>query len=120
MLTEISEWLENHPQEVVILARRNFKGVMEDLHEYLMGCIKNIFGDMLCPMGCEQGPQAPHALGSGGSGSTRLTVIRLSTHCVRLIQAPGDAAHGTPVIHPPLSPLKHPNDQPITGHRHPQ
>uniref|UniRef100_A0A4W2I8D6 PI-PLC X domain-containing protein 1 n=1 Tax=Bos indicus x Bos taurus TaxID=30522 RepID=A0A4W2I8D6_BOBOX len=57
MLTEISEWLENHPQEVVILACRNFKGVMEDLHEYLMGCIKNIFGDMLCPMGCEQGPQ---------------------------------------------------------------
>ena len=51
MLTEISEWLENHPQEVVILARRNFKGVMEDLHEYLMGCIKNIFGDMLCPHG---------------------------------------------------------------------
>ena len=115
-----SEWLENHPQEVVILACRNFKGVIQDLHEYLMGCIKNIFGDMLCPMGCEQGPQAPHALGSGGSGSTRLTVIRLSTHCVRLIQAPGDAAHGTPVIHPPLSPLKHPNDQPITGHRHPQ
>ncbi|XP_060993702.1 PI-PLC X domain-containing protein 1-like [Dama dama] len=47
-LTEISEWLENHPQEVVILACRNSKGMMEDLHEYLMGCIKNIFGDMLC------------------------------------------------------------------------
>ena len=49
---EISEWLENHPQEVVSLACRNFEGVMEDLHdEYLMGCIKNIFGDMLCPRG---------------------------------------------------------------------
>uniref|UniRef100_A0A452DM89 Uncharacterized protein n=1 Tax=Capra hircus TaxID=9925 RepID=A0A452DM89_CAPHI len=48
MLTEISEWLENHPQEEVILACRNLEGMMEDLHEYLKCCIKNIFGDMLC------------------------------------------------------------------------
>ncbi|KAI4529163.1 hypothetical protein MG293_020837 [Ovis ammon polii] len=48
---EITERLENHPQEVVILACRNFDGMMEDLHKYLMGCIKNISGDMLCP--CE-------------------------------------------------------------------
>ncbi|KAM5127290.1 PI-PLC X domain-containing protein 1 [Callospermophilus lateralis] len=50
-LTEISEWLEQHPREVVILACRNFEGMTEDLHEYLVACIKNIFGDMLCPRG---------------------------------------------------------------------
>ncbi|XP_023382046.1 PI-PLC X domain-containing protein 1 [Pteropus vampyrus] len=50
-LTEISEWLENHPREVVILACRNFDGMTADLHEYLVTCIKNIFGDMLCPRG---------------------------------------------------------------------
>ncbi|XP_038305178.1 PI-PLC X domain-containing protein 1-like isoform X2 [Canis lupus baileyi] len=50
-LTEISEWLESHPREVVILACRNFEGMTEDLHEYLVACIKNIFGDMLCPRG---------------------------------------------------------------------
>ncbi|XP_014438006.1 PI-PLC X domain-containing protein 1 [Tupaia chinensis] len=50
-LTEISEWLEQHPREVVILACRNFQGLTEDLHEYLVACIKNIFGDMLCPRG---------------------------------------------------------------------
>ncbi|XP_054441018.1 PI-PLC X domain-containing protein 1 [Pteronotus mesoamericanus] len=50
-LTEISEWLESHPQEVVILACRNFEGMTQDLHEYLVTCIKNIFGDMLCPRG---------------------------------------------------------------------
>nr|XP_040142799.1 PI-PLC X domain-containing protein 1 isoform X2 [Ictidomys tridecemlineatus] len=59
-LTEISEWLEQHPREVVILACRNFEGMTEDLHEYLVACIKNIFGDMLCPRGvrrvhCVQG-----------------------------------------------------------------
>lgn len=48
-LTEILEWLENHPQEVVILVCRNFKGMMET--QYLMGCIENILGDMLCPRG---------------------------------------------------------------------
>ena len=68
----------------------------------------------------EQEPQAPHALAAGAVGALGFTVIRLSTRCVKLIQAAGDAAHGTPVIHPPLSPLKHPNKQPITGHRHPQ
>ncbi|KAB0338680.1 hypothetical protein FD755_025183 [Muntiacus reevesi] len=50
-LTEILAWLENQPLEVVILTYRNFQGMMEDLHEYLMGCIKNISGDMLCPHG---------------------------------------------------------------------
>ncbi|EGW04900.1 PI-PLC X domain-containing protein 1, partial [Cricetulus griseus] len=40
-----------HPCEVVILACRNFEGMTDELHEYLVGCIKNIFGDMLCPRG---------------------------------------------------------------------
>ena len=106
---------------MVILACRNFEGLIQDLHEYLMDCIKNIFGDMLCPRGgVNRGHRLPMLLEAGVVGALGLTVIRLSAHCVRLIQAPGDAAHGTPVIHPPLSSLKHPNDQPITGHRHPQ
>ncbi|KAM6149235.1 PI-PLC X domain-containing protein 1-like [Rhynchocyon petersi] len=50
-LTEISEWLESHPREVVILACRNFQGMTDELHEYLVSCIHNIFGDMLCPRG---------------------------------------------------------------------
>ncbi|XP_004454762.2 PI-PLC X domain-containing protein 1 [Dasypus novemcinctus] len=50
-LTEISEWLENHPREVVILACRNFEGMTPELHEYLVTCLRNIFGDMLCPRG---------------------------------------------------------------------
>ncbi|XP_029411986.1 PI-PLC X domain-containing protein 1 isoform X2 [Nannospalax galili] len=50
-LTEISEWLERHPREVVILACRNFEGMTDELHGYLVSCIKNIFGDMLCPRG---------------------------------------------------------------------
>lgn len=53
-LTEISEWLERHPREVVILACRNFEGLTEDLHEYLISCIKTIFGDMLCPRGADR------------------------------------------------------------------
>nr|XP_012294618.1 PI-PLC X domain-containing protein 1-like [Aotus nancymaae] len=48
-LSEISEWLERHPREVVILVCRNFEGLSEDLHEYLISCIKTIFGEMLCP-----------------------------------------------------------------------
>ncbi|XP_007954960.2 PI-PLC X domain-containing protein 1 [Orycteropus afer afer] len=50
-LTEICEWLERHPREVVILACRNFEGMTDDLHQYLVSCIKNIFGDLLCPRG---------------------------------------------------------------------
>ncbi|XP_038612952.1 PI-PLC X domain-containing protein 1 [Tachyglossus aculeatus] len=50
-LTEISEWLQQHPKEVVILACRNFEGMTASLHQYLVSCIKNIFGDTLCPRG---------------------------------------------------------------------
>ena len=117
---EISEWLENHAQEGLILECRNSKGMMEDLHKYLMGCIKNIFGDKLCPRGVSRGRGLPVLSAAGAVGAPGFTVIRLSTRCMRLIQIPGDTAHGTPVSHPPLSPLKHPSNQPITGHRHPQ
>uniref|UniRef100_A0A8C9J102 PI-PLC X domain-containing protein 1 n=1 Tax=Panthera tigris altaica TaxID=74533 RepID=A0A8C9J102_PANTA len=57
-LTEISEWLESHPQEVVILACRDFDGLTDNLHEYLVACINNIFGDMLCPRGVGRAPLA--------------------------------------------------------------
>ncbi|XP_027715280.1 PI-PLC X domain-containing protein 1 [Vombatus ursinus] len=50
-LTDISEWLQNHPKEVVILACRNFEGMTNELHQYLVTCIKNIFGKTLCPRG---------------------------------------------------------------------
>lgn len=58
-LTEISEWLENHPREAVVLACRNFEGMTEGLHDYLVGCIKNIFGDKLCPRGVSRGRGLP-------------------------------------------------------------
>lgn len=54
-LTEISEWLERHPREVVILACRGFEGLTEELHEYLVACVRNIFGHMLCPRGVSRG-----------------------------------------------------------------
>ena len=45
---------------MVILACRNFEGMIQDLHdEYLMGCIKNIFGDMLCPRGVSRSHRLP-------------------------------------------------------------
>ena len=81
---------------------------------------EHLWGHAVSPWGVSRGHRLPMLLEAGVVGALGLTVIRLSARCVRLIQAPGDAAHGTPVIHPPLSPLKHPNDQPITGHRHPQ
>ncbi|KAI4550019.1 hypothetical protein MJT46_019168 [Ovis ammon polii x Ovis aries] len=75
-LMEITERLENHPQEVVILACRNFDGMMEDLHKYLMGCIKNISGDMLCP--CElslAGTWAPQSFSGPALSLKRFAVI---------------------------------------------
>ena len=81
---------------------------------------EHLWGHAVSPWGVSRGHRLPMLLAAGLVGVLGLTVIRLFARCVRLIQAPGDAAHGTPVIHPPLSPLKHPNDQPITGHRHPQ
>lgn len=70
-LTEISEWLENHPREVVILACRNFEGMTDDLHEYLVTCIKNIFGDMLCPRGVRRAGPLHMSPGRAWGGGVR-------------------------------------------------
>ena len=78
-LTEISEWLERHPREVVILACRNFEGLSEDLHEYLVACIKNIFGDMLCPRGVRRGRISPRL--SRGRGIVSLRLLLLCPGC---------------------------------------
>ena len=74
-LTEISEWLQSHPREVVILACRNFEGMTEDLHEYLVGCIKNIFGDMLCPRGVSRRRGLPMLSAAGVVGVPGFTAI---------------------------------------------
>ena len=74
-LTEISEWLQSHPREVVILACRNFEGMTEDLHEYLVGCIKNIFGDMLCPRGVSRRRGLPMLSAAGVEGVPGFTAI---------------------------------------------
>ncbi|XP_032645337.1 PI-PLC X domain-containing protein 1 isoform X2 [Chelonoidis abingdonii] len=49
ILWEILKWLQAHPQEVVILACRNFDGLTKELHNHLISCIKNIFHSKLCP-----------------------------------------------------------------------
>ncbi|NXL89679.1 PLCX1 protein, partial [Alectura lathami] len=49
ILWEVLKWLETHPQEVVILACRNFDGLTKKLHCHLVACIKEIFQCKLCP-----------------------------------------------------------------------
>ncbi|NWQ80064.1 PLCX1 protein, partial [Columbina picui] len=49
VLWEVLRWLETHPQEVVILACRNFDGLTRRLHCHLTACIKEIFQCKLCP-----------------------------------------------------------------------
>ncbi|NXN76600.1 PLCX1 protein, partial [Himantopus himantopus] len=49
ILWEVLRWLETHPQEVVILACRNFDGLTKKLHCHLIDCIKEIFQCKLCP-----------------------------------------------------------------------
>ncbi|XP_037232657.1 PI-PLC X domain-containing protein 1 isoform X2 [Falco rusticolus] len=49
ILWEVLRWLETHPQEVVILACRNFDGLTKKLHCLLIACIKEIFQCKLCP-----------------------------------------------------------------------
>lgn len=86
-LTEISEWLEKHPREVVILACRNFEGMTDDLHEYLATCIKNIFGDMLCPRGVRRArpPPSRSVVGAGvGWDCTQVPSAHLGPPCVML------------------------------------
>ncbi|NWT01985.1 PLCX1 protein, partial [Mionectes macconnelli] len=48
-LWKVLRWLEAHPQEVVILACRNFDGLTRRLHNHLVACIKEIFQCKLCP-----------------------------------------------------------------------
>lgn len=50
-LTEVSEWLERHPREVVVLACRRFEGLDAALHEHLVSCARTVFGALLCPRG---------------------------------------------------------------------
>ena len=40
----------------------------EDLHEYLVACIKNIFGDMLCPRGVSRGHAIPTLSAAAAAG----------------------------------------------------
>ncbi|NWI16224.1 PLCX1 protein, partial [Crypturellus soui] len=49
ILYEVLKWLESHPQEVVILACRNFDGLTKSLHCHLVARIKEIFHCKLCP-----------------------------------------------------------------------
>ncbi|NXA46829.1 PLCX1 protein, partial [Nothocercus julius] len=49
ILCEVLKWLESHPQEVVILACRNFDGLTRSLHCHLVARIKEIFRCKLCP-----------------------------------------------------------------------
>ncbi|XP_074671069.1 PI-PLC X domain-containing protein 1 isoform X1 [Strix aluco] len=49
ILWEVLRWLETHPQEVVILACRNFDGLTRKLHCLLIAYIKEIFQCKLCP-----------------------------------------------------------------------
>ena len=47
----------------------------EDLHEYLVGCIKNIFGDMLCPRGVSRRRRLPMLSAAGVVGVPGFTAI---------------------------------------------
>ncbi|NXV82897.1 PLCX1 protein, partial [Atlantisia rogersi] len=49
ILCEVLRWLETHPQEVIILACRNFDGLSKRLHCHLIACIKETFQCKLCP-----------------------------------------------------------------------
>uniref|UniRef100_A0A8B9FMT9 Phosphatidylinositol specific phospholipase C X domain containing 1 n=1 Tax=Amazona collaria TaxID=241587 RepID=A0A8B9FMT9_9PSIT len=49
ILWEVLRWLETHPQEIVILACRNFDGLTKKLHCRLIAWIKEIFQCKLCP-----------------------------------------------------------------------
>ncbi|XP_051000819.1 PI-PLC X domain-containing protein 1 [Acomys russatus] len=48
-LTEVAEWLESHPREVVILDFRGFAGMTHMLHDHLVGALANIFEGAICP-----------------------------------------------------------------------
>uniref|UniRef100_A0A8V0XHE1 Phosphatidylinositol specific phospholipase C X domain containing 1 n=1 Tax=Gallus gallus TaxID=9031 RepID=A0A8V0XHE1_CHICK len=60
ILWEVLKWLETHPQEVVILACRNFDGLTKKLHCHLITCIKQIFQCKLCPRNKKMAPTDSH------------------------------------------------------------
>lgn len=49
VLTEIKEWMDAHPKEVVILSFSHFLGLSPELHVQLLATIRNIFTSKLCP-----------------------------------------------------------------------
>lgn len=61
----------------------------EDLHEYLVACIRNIFGDMLCPRGVRRAPLAG-LVGQDVDG--RLTCCLVLVHDSDRILVLGEAA----------------------------
>ncbi|XP_078514346.1 PI-PLC X domain-containing protein 1 [Lissotriton helveticus] len=48
-LKEMSDWLETHPKEALILACRDLHGMTVEHHKHLISCIKRTFGFKLCP-----------------------------------------------------------------------
>ncbi|NXH13331.1 PLCX1 protein, partial [Bucco capensis] len=59
ILWEVLRWLETHPQEVVILACRNFDGLTKRFHCHLTACIKEIFQCKLCPRNVSMSSSPP-------------------------------------------------------------
>ncbi|XP_043985647.1 PI-PLC X domain-containing protein 1 isoform X1 [Gambusia affinis] len=49
VLTEIKEWLDSHPKEVVILSFSHFLGLNQELHVRLLANIRDTFASKLCP-----------------------------------------------------------------------
>lgn len=49
MLTEIREWLDAHPKEVVVLSFSHFLGLSQELHAVLLTTIRTVFASKLCP-----------------------------------------------------------------------
>ncbi|XP_028300321.1 PI-PLC X domain-containing protein 1 [Gouania willdenowi] len=49
VLKDISDWLDAHPSEVVILSFSHFLGLSQELHMLLLTTIRNIFTSKLCP-----------------------------------------------------------------------
>lgn len=48
-LKEMSDWLETHPKEAIILACRELHGMTVEQHKHLISCIKRTFRFKLCP-----------------------------------------------------------------------
>ncbi|XP_005732467.1 PI-PLC X domain-containing protein 1 [Pundamilia nyererei] len=53
VLTEIREWLDAHPKEVVVLSFSHFLGLSQELHAVLLTTIRTVFASKLCPKKAE-------------------------------------------------------------------